>query len=316
MSSDENAEENSDDKEKIAYGCCCCGCLLIIILPVIIFNIIHAITGGDKNEAEQRLANSFTDSRDDKKYRYTTIGTQTWMAENLNYSTKGGGCYDDEKSKCKKYGALYDWATAMDIDPKCNIQTIDSCGAIISSRHRGICPEGWHIPSDAEWTILTSYVGDNPGKKLKAKSGWEGNRFWKFPWLGIYNGTDDYNFSALPGGQGWALESQYKRTLNSDYSYSGYSYRNDGDGLLFFVFGSEFSSGSWWVTDNKTGGAANPFVASIKHRYAKALSIGHILIGKMVEIITEGDIFSSDDHILYVSSGERWNRLSVRCVKD
>jgi uncharacterized protein (TIGR02145 family) len=93
------------------------------------------------------------------------------MARNLNYNASGSKCYSNDPANCTTYGRLYDWATA-----------------------NTVCPSGWHLPSDAEWTTLTSYVGSNAGTKLKAKSGWnEGG-----------NGTDVYGFSALPGGYGYS----------------------------------------------------------------------------------------------------------------
>ncbi len=57
-----------------------------------------------------------------------------------------------------------------------------------------VCPSGWHLPSDAEWTTLTDYVGgaSTAGTKLKARSGWNSSG----------NGTDEYGFAALPGGYG------------------------------------------------------------------------------------------------------------------
>jgi len=57
---------------------------------------------------------------------------------------------------------------------------------------RQACPAGWHLASDAEWTALVNYAGgdEKAGKKLKARSGWSKNN----------HGTDDYGFSALPGG--------------------------------------------------------------------------------------------------------------------
>ena len=116
-----------------------------------------------------------TDTRDDKTYKTVVIGTQTWMAENLNYDPGTGNstCYNNQASNCTTYGRLYDWSTA-----------------------NTVCPSGWHLPSDAEWTTLTDYVGGSStaGTKLKAASGWSFRS-------GIEN-LDTYGFSALPGGSG------------------------------------------------------------------------------------------------------------------
>jgi uncharacterized protein (TIGR02145 family) len=112
---------------------------------------------------------TFTDARDGQKYRKVKIGNQTWMAENLNHKTGNSWCYEDNNANCKKYGRLYDWNTA-----------------------KTACPTGWHLPSREEWKDIVSTAGDGnvAGKKLKATSGWNVNG----------NGTDDYGFSALPGG--------------------------------------------------------------------------------------------------------------------
>jgi len=137
------------------------------------------------NKAQAAAANSsapasstFTDSRDNKTYKQVKIGNQTWMAENLNYNANGSKCYDNKPANCDKYGRLYNWNTA-----------------------KTACPAGWHLPSDAEWTTLaktaggTGAYGDegNAGTKLRAKSGWDTGKGYKA-------GTDNYGFSALPGG--------------------------------------------------------------------------------------------------------------------
>ena len=105
-------------------------------------------------------------------YRTVVIGTQTWMAENLNYAVEGSVCYDNKAENCTKYGRLYDWNTA-----------------------KNACPDGWHLPSDKEWNeLMTAAGGENvAGIKLRAKSGWDNN------------GTDDYGFAALPGGEGSSI---------------------------------------------------------------------------------------------------------------
>jgi len=89
----------------------------------------------------------------------------------LNYEAKGSRCYANNESNCQKYGRLYDGNVAMKV-----------------------CPKGWHLPSEKEWTMLTALVGgeETEGKHLKAKSGWKDNG----------NGLDSYGFAALPGGSG------------------------------------------------------------------------------------------------------------------
>jgi len=122
-------------------------------------------------------------------YKTVKIGTQTWLAKNLNNAVAGSKCYDNDPANCDKYGRLYDWATAMALPPGCNE---NSCSSQIQSKHRGICPSGWHIPSNDDWDVLMNYVGgyETAGTKLKARSGWDENG----------NGTDQHGFSALPGG--------------------------------------------------------------------------------------------------------------------
>ena len=135
--------------------------------------------------------NYFVDNRDGKTYRMVKIGDPTWMAQNLNYKGPSdkdtiGSCYGNNSANCNKYGRLYTWATAMG-------STEDKCGdgknCDISERARGICPEGWHLPSNDEWQTLLEHA-DRDAKKLKSTEGWSNGG----------NGTDDYDFTALPGG--------------------------------------------------------------------------------------------------------------------
>ena len=137
-----------------------------------------------------------TDSRDGKTYKTVTIGTQTWMAENLNYDTNNSYCYDDNASNCIKYGRLYTWAAAMDSVGTWSTNS-KGCGygTACSPTYpvRGICPEGWHLPTQTEWNTLFTAVGgqSTAGKMLKSTSGWYSSG----------NGTDAYSFSALPAGR-------------------------------------------------------------------------------------------------------------------
>jgi uncharacterized protein (TIGR02145 family) len=137
---------------------------------------------------EQR-GGTITDVRDGQTYRTAVIGSQTWMAENLNYATSSGSwCYNNDNSNCNTYGRLYNWSTATD-----GVSSSDASPIVV----RGVCPAGWHLPSNAEWATLVDYVGGSmAAKKLKSVSGWNA-------YAGVSgNGTDTFGFSALPGG-GW-----------------------------------------------------------------------------------------------------------------
>jgi len=108
----------------------------------------------------------FTDPRDSKQYKTVKIGEQTWLAENLNW--KGTGVwYNNSPILGNAFGRLYTWKEALKA-----------------------APPGWHLPTDEEWQKLVNFAGGDrvAGEKLRAKDGWQGN------------GTDEFGFSALPGG--------------------------------------------------------------------------------------------------------------------
>jgi len=167
-------------------------------------------------------------------YKTVVIGSQTWMAENLNYKLKVDKgwdvCYKEEFPYCDTYGRLYDWATAMALPYDCNFK---SCSGKIKVKHQGICPDGWHIPTSVEWDKLYRYVdGDRgtispyssqtAGKYLKSTRGWNDYNGKSG------NGEDKFCFSALPGGGGFPT--------NMNFYYVG-------------------SSGFWWsASENPYGG--------------------------------------------------------------
>ncbi len=170
----------------------------------------------DKNEnlvnAQPNTPSIFTDSRDGKKYKYVKIGSQTWMAENLNYATKNGSwCYDNKDANCTKYGRLYDWETAIKS-----------------------CPSGWHLPSFEEWNELIDFVSGVwkfAGVKLKAKSGWN-------DYEGMSgNGADNYGFSALPGGHGYGYDNGYDEQYEGSGLNGGWWRRNDNDNYCYYILG-------------------------------------------------------------------------------
>ena len=167
-------------------------------------------------------------------YNTVEIGDQCWLKENLNIgemipgddemqnnSTIEKYCYDDDPANCDEYGGLYQWAEMMQYTTQQGIQ--------------GICPNGWHIPTDNEWKILegtvdsqypvgdpewdnTGWRGLDAGENLKSTSGWNNNG----------NGTDLYGFSALPGGA------------------------RDTSGSFF----GQGGSGYWWSSDEASSSVA------------------------------------------------------------
>ncbi len=143
---------------------------------------METITSSDGSVYDSS-SNTLTDLRDGQTYKTVTIGTQTWMADNLNYETENSYCYDDDPSNCSKYGRLYTWAAA-----------------------KTVCPSGWHLPSKTEFEALITAVGGSStaGAKLKSQTGWTA-------YDGITN-EDAFGFSALPAGS---------RYSNGVYYYEG-----------------------------------------------------------------------------------------------
>ena len=170
---------------------------------------------------------SFTIKAQDVK-----IGTQTWTSTNLDVTTyrngdvipqvvqdttwasltTGAWCYYENKAENGTiYGKLYNWYAVND--------------------PRGLAPKGYHIPTDAEWTILTDYLGGDTiaGTKMKSTSGWDNNG----------NGTNTSGFAGLPGGYRdpngnfddigangyWWSSSE----SNTNYAWRRYLYYNYGN---------------------------------------------------------------------------------------
>lgn len=120
---------------------------------------------------------TFTDIRDGKVYRKKMIGDQEWMIENMAYIPSSGSFwpYNDDPNFVSTYGYLYHWSTALTV-----------------------CPDGWHLPDDEEWTVLSQFLGDTPGGKLKATGTKEdGSGLWLSPNVAATNAS---GFTALPGG--------------------------------------------------------------------------------------------------------------------
>ncbi len=190
---------------------------------------------------------SFVDGRDGQSYLGVKIGTQTWMAENLNYSGDSGGSktFDigycpgkdyaledhSDSTTCDTVGRGYRWSEAMAIDAI--FDTTVYYGATAPSMTQGVCPAGWHIPNDDEMERLKVFVDSSNGGiaddtyiSLKAEQGWadylDGSSG---------NGTDEFGFSALPATvytvnesvTGWGKSDDFANWWSSSEGDSKYS---------------------------------------------------------------------------------------------
>lgn len=177
-----------------------------------------------ENIKDEDDLNSLIDPRDGKRYRVVKIGSQIWMAENLNYEMTGSWCYNDDSWNCKKYGRLYSWESA-----------------------KNACPTDWHLATGKEYKRLFDGVEECDGNALKSVSGWkdvEGKNG---------NGTDDFGFCALPAGRRdpkdpdvlfresgrnayfWSTSGKYNRDaycveLNNRYCYAKLNRCNEEGG--------------------------------------------------------------------------------------
>jgi uncharacterized protein (TIGR02145 family) len=124
---------------------------------------------------------TFTDERDGKTYKIVEIGNQIWFAENLAFKPSEGNfwAYEEDINNVDKYGYLYGWHTACKV-----------------------CPDGWQLPTDEDWTILADYLGGDKiaGGKMKSKSGWE---------IPNVDATNQSGFSALPAGGKLAFDGSF-----------------------------------------------------------------------------------------------------------
>jgi uncharacterized protein (TIGR02145 family) len=168
-------------------------------------------------------------------YKTISIGTQTWMAENLKTTKYNDGTaipnitdgtawaalttgaysdYDNTPANSTTYGRLYNWYAVDN----------NALTKVASNGGKNVCPTGWHIPSDAEWTTLTTFLGGEAGAGGKLKE--TGTTHWESPNDGATNET---GFTALPGG------------------YRGNSGSFDGVGIYGYCWSStEFDAANAW----------------------------------------------------------------------
>jgi uncharacterized protein (TIGR02145 family) len=179
---------------------------------------------------------SLTDERDGQVYKTVKIGTQVWMAENLNYADSledvvlqdgASFCYDYDSDNCAVGGRFYRWAAAMGLLSKYNNSRADTT-LLKSSNHRGLCPEGWHIPDTTEWNTLIATVGKGNASALKTTSA------WLFDADSIGAATNSTGFSAAPtgvnassGANSQILFCSTYQTYSDEFRYFSLSYSSN-----------------------------------------------------------------------------------------
>ncbi|MEI6060824.1 MAG: FISUMP domain-containing protein [Bacteroidota bacterium] len=189
--------------------------VMMLIGSIVAFTT--ACTKEDKKQAGEQ-GTTYTDTRDGKVYKIVTIGTQTWFAENLNYTTgienitgaeewesmfggsftiahddRAAWCYyDNNKANGDLYGALYTHA-----------------GALLA------CPPGWHLPGEQEWVQLTDYLGGLAGAGGRMKEAGESH------WLAPNEAANNVSgFSGLPGGSRTFSPGTFKELGTKAYFWS------------------------------------------------------------------------------------------------
>ncbi len=193
----------------------------------------------------------FTDERDGQVYKSVKIGDQVWMAENLNYAydvptaewDSSSFCYDDVPDNCAKYGRLYLWSAAMDSAAVFS-ESGRGCGFGVECNPngivRGVCPEGWHLPSSEEWYALHSSVGGylTAGKMLRTTSDWHNNSNGTNG-----NGTNAYGFSVYPSGYRHVNSVFYSRLGYDAYFWTTDEWSEKSATYEEFVYGYDYTTG-------------------------------------------------------------------------
>ena len=149
---------------------------LKIIKSFFLLNLVLLLFLGcakdDDNPSTNTASGTFTDTRDQATYEYVEIGNQIWMTENLAYKASSNcAAYNNNESNIGIYGYLYSWETA---------QTV--------------APDGWHLPTQAEWQTLVDYLGGTGQAYNKLLE--SGTAHWDSP----NTGTNESEFTALPSG--------------------------------------------------------------------------------------------------------------------
>jgi uncharacterized protein (TIGR02145 family) len=191
--------------------------------------------------AEFVCGNILVDTRDGQTYNTVSIGSQCWMAENLNIGTMLNGgtaatdntiiekyCYSNLTSNCDIYGALYTWREMMQLPDNCETQ---DCSSLHGANHQGICPDGWHIPSDDEFKVLEMELGMTQTEADMLNT-WRGDPVGTMLKEGGSSGFEGLLSGRMSTGGGFSLIENYEYPYTSDEYNSTYAFRRcvrDGD---------------------------------------------------------------------------------------
>ena len=187
-------------------------------------------------KATKACCTNFVDSRDNQSYSAVQIGEQCWMAENMNIGIMmpvdinpiNNGiiekyCYDDDSSNCTIYGGIYQWYELM------------NWNAVPGGQ--GICPSGWHVPTDEEWCELafivdssvicdsTGSIGTNAGHLLKSTNLWNTG-----------NGIDQFGFGALPSGYRFSMMF-FSNFYSGMGTYTNFATSSIFNSMFYFIWG-------------------------------------------------------------------------------
>ncbi|WP_276525972.1 FISUMP domain-containing protein, partial [Culturomica massiliensis] len=254
-----------------------------------------------------------------KRYRTVEIGGKCWFADNLNRTLASGQsgavkCYGDVESNCDTYGRLYNWLAATQNDAGAGVQ--------------GICPTGWHLPTNDEWIDLFATLGTTvdasnsvvDGKAIKGELNYWGGK--TNPAANI--GDNTIGFNAQPGGGLFYAYSGSYMTEAGIASRNGY---NDiGERGWWWTSTTTGTLWSYWYS-NSTGWSMQymPYYVRMDEDGKVAFNINKIVNPSYASLTNT--IFHSTVHhyILDNTSSNNGNALtrvrtnfyfSVRCVKD
>ena len=177
---------------------------------------------------------TFVDSRNGREYYYILMEANgkslKVMAENLNIGEMVWGfkdqkddskieryCYDDDTTKCDRYGALYQWAEMMQLPSECNTK---SCADQIKPNHQGICPDGWRLLTYDDFKFIINSNGNTHGVEgTRSTFGFGGYNTTGFSLVGAGSNWD-YNFTSLNSATYWHYPEESSQYTNEGSFYS------------------------------------------------------------------------------------------------